>query len=147
MLSPDERRKLFTNKFDKNGQPVGIVLGGRGFNFDLSDQEIEALANISVKRDTHRDSSYAAQEMLESQFGNVQPKGYTMMSHLAKTSSNIKDEDVVSFDQLIKRFKKPRRNKTSHLVKRSKHDIIQQQPKASTFAVKTERICSMIWRV
>ena len=102
MLSPDERRKLFTNKFDKNGQPVGIVLGGRGFNFDLSDQEIEALANISVKRDTHRDSSYAAQEMLESQFGNVQPKGYTMMSHLAKTSSNIKDEDVASFDQLIK---------------------------------------------
>tara|TARA_R110000822_G_scaffold59325_11_gene148147 strand:- start:8922 stop:14888 length:5967 start_codon:yes stop_codon:yes gene_type:complete len=98
-MEPDEKRKLFSGENN-------IKLGGKSASFDLSTDEVEALANIKVKRDTHQDSSYQASEMKDGIFGGVQPSGYKVMSHLAKDSNEIDEEEIRMFDTIISSVKK-----------------------------------------
>lgn len=99
MLSPDEREKLFSGENN-------IRLGKKSASFNLSREEIEELKNLNVKRDVHFGSSFEASKLLENTFGGVQPKGYKVLSHLAKDSINIDEEEIKMFDQLISNVKK-----------------------------------------
>tara|TARA_R100001509_G_scaffold162180_1_gene133159 strand:+ start:5020 stop:10974 length:5955 start_codon:yes stop_codon:yes gene_type:complete len=99
MLSPDERKKLFGGKDN-------IRIGGKSASFDLSEDEVEELANLNVKRKTHLDSSFVeGSKMVDNTFGGVQPKGYRVLSHLAKDSNNIDEDEIKIFDQLISSVK------------------------------------------
>jgi len=98
-MEPDEKRRLFSGKNN-------LHLGGKKASFDLSADEVEALADIKVKRDTHQDSSYQASKMKDSIFGGVQPSGHKVMSHLAKDSNDIDEEEIKMFDSIISSVKK-----------------------------------------
>ena len=89
-MEPDQKRKLFSGEL-----------------FDLSDDEVEALANHQVKRDTHQNSSYQqASKMKDGIFGGVQPSGHKVMSHLAKDSNDIDEEEIKMFESIISSVKK-----------------------------------------
>ena len=64
--------------------------------------------------------------MVDNTFGGVQPKGYTMISHLAKDSNNIDEDEIKIFDQLIRSSSKPRKSKRLVFNKPSLLVIIQQ---------------------
>ena len=98
-MEPDEKRKLFSGENN-------LQLSGKTASFDLSADEVEALASIEVKRDTHQDSSYQASEMKDGVFGGVQPSGHKVMSHLAKDSNDINEEEIKMFDSIINSVKK-----------------------------------------
>jgi len=98
-MSPDARKKLFTGEDN-------IRLGGKEASFDLSPQEVDELVGITAMRATHEGSDYEdANQILDSKFGGVQPKGYNALRHFAQDANNINEDEIRMFDELIKNVK------------------------------------------